>query len=101
MSSLDVSTNLLRELLSAAAGTALTHRGSEFETYVLGQLEATANLVYVLCSNSGDEELEILCQQMALDALDRLSELSLKGDDSLGKSAKVSTRQAFRAAKAS
>lgn len=70
-----VNTDLLRELLNAAARTALTHRGSEHECYVLGQLEATANFAYVLTAGSGDEELELLCQQLALDALNRHSEL--------------------------
>ena len=101
MSSLNINMNLLKELLNAAAGTALTHRGSEVEAYVLGQLEATANMVYVLCSNSGDDELEILCQQLAFDALDRLSELSLQQGDRLGKSAKATRSPVFEAAKAS
>lgn len=70
-----VNTDLLRELLNAAARTALVHRGSEHEQYVLGQLEATANLAYVLSAGAGDEELELLCQQLALDALSRHSEL--------------------------
>lgn len=74
-----VNTDLLRELLNAAARTALAHRGSEHEQYVLGQLEATANLAYVLSAGAGDEELELLCQQLALDALNRHSELDSTG----------------------
>jgi len=70
-----VNTDLLRELLNAASRTALTHRGSDHECYVLGQLEATANFAYVLAAGSGNEELELLCQQLALDALNRYSEL--------------------------
>lgn len=70
-----VNTDLLRELLNAAARTALTHRGSDHECYVLGQLEATANFAYVLLAGAGDEELELLAQQLALDALNRYSEL--------------------------
>ncbi|RLU03708.1 MAG: hypothetical protein D9N11_02790 [Ketobacter sp.] len=76
MNRLGVDVELLRELLNAASRTALTHRGSEHECYVLGQLEATANMAYVLCAGSGNEELELLCQQLALDALNRHSELS-------------------------
>ncbi|HVK99064.1 MAG TPA: hypothetical protein VM553_04595 [Dongiaceae bacterium] len=75
MSNVLINTDLLRELLNAAARTALTHRGSDHEPYVLGQLEATANFAYVLAAGSGDSELELLCQQMALDALNRYSEL--------------------------
>ena len=70
-----VNTDLLRELLNASARTALTHRGSDHECYVLGQLEATANFAYVLLAGSGDDELELLAQQLALDALNRYSEL--------------------------
>ena len=79
MGTLLVNTELLRELLNAASRTALTHRGSESECYVLGQLEATANFAYVLIAGSGEEELELLCQQMALDALNRHSELEACG----------------------
>ena len=75
MSALKIDPELLRELLNAASRTALTHRGSESEAYVLGQLEATANFAYVLAAGSDNEELELLCQQMALDALNRYSEL--------------------------
>lgn len=75
MSSVLVNTELLRELLNAASRTALAHRGSDAECYVLGQLEATANFAYVLAAGSGDDELELLCQQLALDALNRHSEL--------------------------
>lgn len=85
-----VNTDLLRELLNAAARTALTHRGSEHEQYVLGQLEATANLAYVLSAGSGDDELELLCQQLALDALNRHSELDSSGNTrSQGRSNRV------------
>lgn len=76
MSRVNVDVELLRELLNAASRTALTHRGSEHECYVLGQLEATANMAYVLCAGSDNEELELLCQQLALDALNRHSELN-------------------------
>lgn len=76
MSRLNVDVELLRELLNAASRTAHVHRGSEHECYVLGQLEATANMAYVMVAGSGNEELELLCQQLALDALSRHSELS-------------------------
>ena len=79
MGTLLVNTEMLRELLNAAARTALTHRGSEHECYVLGQLEATANFVYILVAGSGNEELELLCQQLALDALNRYSEMECTG----------------------
>lgn len=75
MSTLAVNTDLLRELLNAAARTALAHRGGEGERYALGQLEATANLAYVLAAGAGEDELELLCQHLALDALNRHSEL--------------------------
>ncbi|HEX4940297.1 MAG TPA: hypothetical protein VFX11_16610 [Candidatus Kapabacteria bacterium] len=78
MSNVLINTELLRELLNAASRTAMTHRGSEHESYVLGQLEATANFAYVLAAGSGDAELELLCQQLALDALNRYSELEYK-----------------------
>ena len=65
----------LRELLNAASRTAMAHRGSEHEAYVLGQLEATANLAYVVAQGLGLDDLELLCQQKALDAIDRYSEI--------------------------
>lgn len=80
MGSVLVNTDLLRELLNAAARTARAHRGSDVECYVLGQLEATANFAYVLAAGSGDDELELLCQQLALDALNRHSEMVCAGD---------------------
>ena len=80
MGSVQVNLDLLRELLNAAARTALAHRGSEVECYVLGQLEATANFAYILAAGAGDEELELLCQQLALDALNRHSELECSTD---------------------
>ena len=80
MGTVMVNTDLLRELLNAAARTALAHRGSDVECYVLGQLEATANLAYILAAGSGDDDLELLCQQLALDALNRHSELECSTD---------------------
>jgi hypothetical protein len=75
-----VNTDLLRELLNAASRTALAHRGSDVECYVLGQLEATANFAYILAAGSGEDDLELLCQQLALDALNRHSELECAGN---------------------
>lgn len=75
MSTVVVNSATLRELLNAAARTAQAHRDTEAECYVLGQLEATANLAYILVAGSGDVELELLCQQLALDALERHCEL--------------------------
>lgn len=89
-----VNTDLLRELLNAAARTARAHRGSDVECYVLGQLEATANFAYVLAAGSGDDELELLCQQLALDALNRHSEMECAGD-------RVSTEHEKRLARSS
>lgn len=73
---LPVDTDLLRELINASARTALSHRGDQHEQYVLGQLEATANLVYILCAGRGHTDLETLCQTFAFDALHRLDEIS-------------------------
>ncbi len=84
MGTLLVNTEMLRELLNAASRTALTHRGSEHECYVLGQLEATANFVYILVAGSGNEDLELLCQQMALDALNRYSEMDVSSSARVG-----------------
>lgn len=91
MDQLKVDAELLRELLNAASRTALTHRGSEHECYVLGQLEATANMAYVLCAGSGNDELELLCQQLALDALNRHSELNCN----LGSTVKKTSEKSF------
>ena len=87
MTRLNVDVELLKELLNAASRTALTHRGSDHECYVLGQLEATANMAYVLAAGVGDEELELLCQQLALDALNRHSELNCVNHAPVGKPA--------------
>lgn len=87
MERMSVDAELLRELLNAASRTALSHRGSEHECYVLGQLEATANMAYVLCASSENEELELLCQQLALDALNRHSEISSTSKSANRKSA--------------
>ncbi|MDY6919360.1 MAG: hypothetical protein SV765_04005 [Pseudomonadota bacterium] len=75
MEKLKVDSELLKELVTAAYKTAFRHRGSDHEPYVLGQLEATANMAYVLAAGNGNDELELLCQQLALDALDRFTDI--------------------------
>lgn len=70
--------NLMLELLNAATRTALAHRNDTNEMYVLGQLEATANVIYVLAVSQGYEGLETMCQRMAQDALGRMTEISGK-----------------------
>ncbi len=69
---------LMLELLNAATRTALAHRNDANEMYVLGQLEATANVIYVLAVSQGYDGLETICQRMAQDALARLLEISPK-----------------------
>ena len=71
-----VDVDLLRELVNASARTALSHRNDVHEQYVLGQLEATANLVYIISAGSGNDELESMCQKFAYDALQRLEEIN-------------------------
>lgn len=73
---LEVDVKLLHELVSASSRTALTHRGDQHEEYVLGQLEATANIVYVLSVETGNTELESLCQKHATEAIQRLEEIN-------------------------
>jgi hypothetical protein len=73
--------SLMLELLNAATRTALAHRNDANEMYVLGQLEATANVIYVLAVSQGYDGLETICQRMAQDALARLLEISPKKRD--------------------
>lgn len=70
--------SLMLELLNAATRTALAHRNDTNEMYVLGQMEATANVIYVLAVSQGYEGLETMCQRMAQDALARMTEISGK-----------------------
>ena len=79
MGAVGIEVDMLQELLEAAARTALSHRDTEHECYVLGQLEATANMIYALLAGSGHVELELYCQQLAVDALDRHAELVARG----------------------
>lgn len=73
---LQVDVEFLRSLVDAAADTALHYRGMQYEEYVLGQLEATANVVYALSVGVGDLALESACQKFAMDALQRLEEIN-------------------------
>lgn len=76
MSRLDVDIEMLRALLDAASMTALSHRGDARELYVLGQLEATANMAYVLAVGKVDYEFEAYCQKMAAEAIERMDAIS-------------------------
>lgn len=78
VSSVSVDPALLIELLNAATRTAMAHRNDPNELYVLGQMESTANVIYVLAVSQGYEGLESTCQRMALDALARFTEISGK-----------------------
>lgn len=71
-----VDPSLMIELLNAATRTALSHRNDANEMYVLGQWEATANVIYILAVSQGYEGLETMCQRMAQDALARMMEIS-------------------------
>ena len=76
MDKIEIHEEQLQALLDAAVRTALTHRGKYHEEYVLGQLEATANFVYIICvgrENSAD--LEVACQRHAQAAIERLTEI--------------------------
>ena len=78
MSDISVDSVMLRSLLDAAAITALNHRGNERELYVLGQLETTANIAYILCAGKVDYELEAYCQKLAAEAIERMESISPK-----------------------
>ena len=75
---MQVSRQMLETVLDAALSTARSYRGREGELYALGQLEATANLIYVtICceSASGMGQLEVRCQSCAQEAIDRMENL--------------------------
>ena len=74
----NVDLELMAELLNATTRTALAHRNDVNEMYVLGQMEATANIIYVLSVSQGFDGLESICQRMALDALARFAEITGK-----------------------
>lgn len=76
MSDLSVDKEMLRALLDAASMTALSHRGSSIELYVLGQLEATANMAYLLSVGKVEYEFESFCQKLATDAIERMEAIT-------------------------
>lgn len=75
MSQLEVDVELLRALLDAALQTARSHRGKPRELYVLGQLEATANMAYILAAAKVEYEFEAYCQRLAAEAIERMEML--------------------------
>ncbi|MCG8311635.1 MAG: hypothetical protein MI976_00325 [Pseudomonadales bacterium] len=76
MAEYNVDKELLNALLDAARCTALSHRGKERELYVLGQLEATANLAYILTAGNVEYEFEAYCQRLASEAIERMEALN-------------------------
>lgn len=75
---MEVNREMLESMLDAALTTARSHRGRPGELYALGQLEATANMIYVMiCSQTSGQfgQLEVLCQACASEAVDRLENL--------------------------
>lgn len=76
MDKIEIYEEQLQALLDAAVRTAMTHRGRQHEEYVLGQLEATANFVYIICvGQHNSAELEVACQRHAQTAIERLAEI--------------------------
>ena len=78
---LSISVDMLETILAASLQTARSHYGRPEEMYALGQLESTANMMYVmLCSQVAGEyhHLETLCQEYANIAVERMEELSLQ-----------------------
>jgi hypothetical protein len=73
---------LLKQLLDAATGTALAHRDTPSELYALGQLEATANMAFIMAAGQGFHELEVHCQQVAVEAISRLATLKKREQES-------------------
>lgn len=76
MSQVEVDVELLRALLDAAVRTARSHRGKPRELYVLGQLEATANMAYILAAGKVEYEFEAYCQSLAAEAIERMEAIS-------------------------
>lgn len=81
--SVPVDPDLMMELLNAAKRTALAHRNQPNERFVLGQMEATANAVYIMVVSQGLDELEETCERLAHEALKRLAELDFKVSQSI------------------
>ena len=77
MTDLSVDQEMLRALLDAASMTALSHRDDSRELYVLGQLETTANIAYILSAGEVDYEFEAYCQKLACEAIERMEFLML------------------------
>ncbi|PCJ37551.1 MAG: hypothetical protein COA99_12720 [Moraxellaceae bacterium] len=76
LKSMEIHEDQLKALLDASVSTALSHRGKAYEEYVLGQQEATANVVYVLCVGQDNRaSLEQSCQRYAQQAIERLTEI--------------------------
>lgn len=76
---MQVDRELLETVLDAALSTARTYRNKPGELYAIGQLEATANLIYVMiCVHSEPalDKLEVRCQASALEAIERLQRLT-------------------------
>jgi len=75
---MQVNREMLEAILDASISTARSFRGRAGELYALGQLEATANMVYVMiCAQNSTEygQLEVRCQSAALEALERMGRL--------------------------
>ena len=78
---MEVNREMLETVLDAALSTARSYRGRPGELYALGQLEATANLIYVMicCQDSGAlGQLEVRCQTCASEAVERMEYLNSK-----------------------
>lgn len=80
MAVVDVDIELLRALLDAALRTSLSHRGKPRELYVLGQLEATANMAYVMTAGKVDNEFEAYCQRLASEAIERMETIHIMSE---------------------
>ena len=80
MEDVHVRPEMLETILTASLQTARRYYGCAEEMYSLGQLEATANLVYViLCSRNTlgkFPSIEILCQEYSTIAVERMEELN-------------------------
>lgn len=76
---MQVNREMLETMLDAALSTARSYRGRKGELYALGQLEATANMIYVMicCQQyEGMGQLEVRCQSCALEAIERMDRIS-------------------------
>ncbi len=80
--SVSVLPELMIQLLDAATATAFAHRDAPGEIYALGQMEATANMVYVMIVGQGLMALENQCQRVATEAITRLQVLRDRDEQS-------------------